>query len=310
MVVTEMEVYAVSGADGKKRHRPWRKCSDFSDEYIKLLTEELAPLRPPNGSDVTNFCLLLIGPISGGKSSFINAVLSAFAGKVIQKVAVGESEQGVTKRYVPYQVRQADGSLLRLHLCDTPGLGESSGMDAINLHFLLDGHLPHWYEFSPYRHVSLRSVGFISKPTLAQEIHSVALVLDTSTVSDLSPTIKCMINDCKRLILEKGIQLVVILTKIDKLHKDIADDLADVFKHQVVNAAVEKVSEMLGIPPNNVFPVKNYHSEVETEVAVHAFALMALRKLICMASDVLEERTNDSDDRTAGSGEVKESDTA
>ncbi|WAR29773.1 IFI44-like protein [Mya arenaria] len=202
MVVTEMEVYAVSGADGKKRHRPWRKCSDFSDEYIKLLTEELAPLRPPNGSDVTNFCLLLIGPISGGKSSFINAVLSAFAGKVIQKVAVGESEQGVTKR------------------------------------------------------------------------------------------------------------LVVILTKIDKLHKDIADDLADVFKHQVVNAAVEKVSEMLGIPPNNVFPVKNYHSEVETEVAVHAFALMALRKLICMASDVLEERTNDSDDRTAGSGEVKESDTA
>ncbi|WAR29761.1 IFI44-like protein [Mya arenaria] len=262
MVVTEMEVYAVSGADGKKRHRPWRKCSDFSDEYIKLLTEELAPLRPPNGSDVTNFCLLLIGPISGGKSSFINAVLSAFAGKVIQKVAVGESEQGVTKR------------------------------------------------FSPYRHVSLRSVGFISKPTLAQEIHSVALVLDASTVSDLSPTIKCMINDCKRLILEKGIQLVVILTKIDKLHKDIADDLADVFKHQVVNAAVEKVSEMLGIPPNNVFPVKNYHSEVETEVAVHTFALMALRKLICMASDVLEERTNDSDDRTAGSGEVKESDTA
>ncbi|XP_052786782.1 interferon-induced protein 44-like [Mya arenaria] len=312
MVVTEMEVYAVSDEARKSppKGTAWRKTPNLNAEYTSKMTEELSLIKPQSGRGITDFRLLLVGPIAAGKSSFINTVMSAFAGRVIHKASVGSSDNGLTNKYMPYPVRQEDGSCLNFRLCDTPGIGEHSAMDVVNLHFLLDGHLPNSFQFSHSHHVSTKTVGFIQKPTLSDEVHSVAFVLDASTVGDMSPTAIVRLNDCKRLAQEKGIPIVVILTKIDKLHEEIEDNLADIFKCQEIKAVVDQVSETLGIPPNHVFPVKNYHSEMETEVDMHGLALIALRKLICMASDVLEERISGSEDSLAESTAITESDTA
>ncbi|WAR29763.1 IFI44-like protein [Mya arenaria] len=267
MVVTEMEVYAVSDEARKSppKGTAWRKTPNLNAEYTSKMTEELSLIKPQSGRGITDFRLLLVGPIAAGKSSFINTVMSAFAGRVIHKASVGSSDNGLTNKYMPYPVRQEDGSCLNFRLCDTPGIGEHSAMDVVNLHFLLDGHLPNSFQFSHSHHVSTKTV---------------------------------------------GIPIVVILTKIDKLHEEIEDNLADIFKCQEIKAVVDQVSETLGIPPNHVFPVKNYHSEMETEVDMHGLALIALRKLICMASDVLEERISGSEDSLAESTAITESDTA
>ncbi|WAR29762.1 IFI44-like protein [Mya arenaria] len=322
MRATEIEVYSVNvvklhpetkafirARESQCSGYIWRNTLELTDETVESLRQEIREVRPKTRTDVTDFRLLLIGHIGAGKSSFINTAMSAFSRRVMHTSPVGTSETGLTKQFIPYQVRETNGSLLQFHLCDTPGLGETSAMDAINLHFLLDGHIPPSFEFSPSRHMSAKTVGYISKPALAQEIHSVALVLDASTVNGMSLTDTSLLNFCKRLILEKAIPFVVILTKIDKLHEDIADNLTDVFKRPEVNQAVEKVSEALGIPPNHVFPVKNYYREVETEMPVNALSLMALRKLVLLASDVLDVRTSSSKENQADSA-VTESDSA
>ncbi|XP_052786793.1 interferon-induced protein 44-like isoform X2 [Mya arenaria] len=312
MVVTEMEVYAVSddARTSTPKQIPWRKTPTLNEEYLSKMTEELASLTPPKGSGITDFRLLLVGPTGAGKSSFINTVMSAFADRVMQKSAVGGSASGLTNKYKSYPVRQGDGSCLNIRLCDTPGIGEHSAMDIVNLHFLLDGHLPNLFQFIPSRHVSIKTDGLIQQPTLSDEVHSVAFVLDASTLSDMSPAVTTWLNDCKKMVQEKGIPLVVILTQIDKLHEEVADNLADVFNHSDVKAAVDKASETLSIPPNHVFPVKNNHTEVETEVSIDSLALMALQKMIFMASDFLEERMFSKEECPTEPNEVTESDTA
>ncbi|XP_052786779.1 interferon-induced protein 44-like isoform X1 [Mya arenaria] len=232
MVVTEMEVYAVSADDARTstpKQKTWRKTPALNEEYLSKMTEELAALTPPKGSGVTDFRLLIAGPIGAGKSSFVNTVMSAFAGRVMHKAVVGGSENGLTNKYMSYPVRQGDGPCLHFRLCDTPGIGEHSAMDVVNLHFLLDGHIPNSFQFFPSHHVSIKTGGLIQQPTLSDEVHSVAFVLDASTLSDMSPAVKIWLNDCKRIVQEKGIPLVVILTQIDKLDEEVADNLADAF---------------------------------------------------------------------------------
>ncbi|XP_052787054.1 interferon-induced protein 44-like isoform X2 [Mya arenaria] len=312
MVVTELEVYAVS--DDTRTSTPkqttWRKTPALNEEYISKIAEELASITPPRGSGITDFRLLLVGPVGAGKSSFINTVMSPFADRIINKAAVGTSSQNVTRKYITYPVRKTGGSCLNFRLCDTPGIGDHSGMDAVNINFLLDGHVHSSFEFSYSRHISAKTPGFVHRPSLAEEAHCVGIVLDSSTIHDLPAVTMTLLNELKNLALEKGIPLAIVLTKIDKLHEDIAENLADVFNRPEVKAVVDQVSEALGIPPNHVFPVKNYHSEMETEVAVHGLVLIALRKMLFIALDALEERTSANEEGQEANADVTESDTA
>ncbi|WAR29772.1 IFI44-like protein [Mya arenaria] len=307
MVVTEMEITL---ENQRTRTEYGEKTPALTDEYISKLKEELASITPPKGSGITDFQLLLVGPVGAGKSSFINTAMSPFADRIMHKAAVGTSSQSVTRKYITYPVRKSGGSCLNLRLCDTPGIGDHSGLDALNINFLLDGHVPSSFEFSCSRHISAKTPGFVHRPSLAEEAHCVAIVLDSSTINDLPAVTMTLLNDLKNLALEKGIPLAIIMTKIDKLHEEIAENLADVFKRPEVKTAVDQVSEAFGIPPNHVFPVKNYHSEMETEIAVHGLALLALRKMLFIASDALEERTSANEERQGSTADVTESDTA
>jgi len=79
--------------------------------------------------------------------------------------------------------------------------------------------------------------------------------------------------------------MALFLTKIDKLGVDFNNDYTNVFKDQTVGRLVESVSEMFGVPRNNVMPVKNYEMEAEVETDVDILALLALRRLQHLAID-------------------------
>ena len=82
--------------------------------------------------------------------------------------------------------------------------------------------------------------------------------------------------------------MALFLSKIDKLGVDFNNDYTNVFKDQTVGRLVESVSEMFGVPRNNVMPVKNYEMEAEVETDVDILALLALRRLQHLALDRLE----------------------
>jgi len=82
--------------------------------------------------------------------------------------------------------------------------------------------------------------------------------------------------------------MALLLTKIDEVGLDLNSDYTNVFKDPTAGRLVETVSEMFGIPRNNVMPVKNYEMESEVETDVDILALLALRRLQHLALDRLE----------------------
>lgn len=52
---------------------------------------------------------------------------------------------------------------------------------------------------------------------------------------------------------------------------------------------MQRCSNLLGVPMNNIFPVKNYHEESDTDVNMDVLILKALDQIVNVANDALIE---------------------
>ncbi|WAR13786.1 IF44L-like protein [Mya arenaria] len=88
---------------------------------------------------------------------------------------------------------------------------------------------------------------------------------------------------------ERGIPQAVLLTKVDVACTEVAQNVSSVFRNTNVEKVVDTVAKLLGLPRNNVLPVKNYENEVQLEAATSALALLALRQALYFTEDFLED---------------------
>ena len=97
-----------------------------------------------------------------------------------------------------------------------------------------------------------------------------------------------LIKQAILLIYILGIPQIVLLTKIDILDENLCSDLPMVFSSPKVESCLSKVSSILGIPENQIHPVKNYKKEMVIDKNVDILALMALRQMLYAAEDHLD----------------------
>lgn len=85
---------------------------------------------------------------------------------------------------------------------------------------------------------------------------------------------------------------MVILTKTDALVTDLNTNATaeKVFTDEGVKKVVHKVSDLLGLQMNAIFPVKNYESEIDLDEDIDILALMALRQMLYLCEDCTENR--------------------
>ncbi|KAK3580743.1 hypothetical protein CHS0354_023023 [Potamilus streckersoni] len=88
----------------------------------------------------------------------------------------------------------------------------------------------------------------------------------------------------------KRLPRVVLLTKIDKLSKAVEEDVSKVFESGEVQKAVDKVSQIIGVPRGNVLPIKNYENEICLDDSTSCLALLALDQIIGFADDFLADQ--------------------
>ncbi|XP_053383599.1 interferon-induced protein 44-like isoform X2 [Mercenaria mercenaria] len=291
MDVTELEVYSV--ADGQRRktlqegNTPWRKTKDWNEKFLDELKEEIVTFKPVQDLQISEARILMLGPVGAGKSSFYNTIDSIYRGRITQRACSGSAEQSLSTAYIPYMVKVRSGSSLNFRLCDTRGLEESMGIDVLECNYLLDGNVPAYYEFNPTSPISPKSPGFKSDPSTNDIVHCAVFVLDSTTLEVLSSKVVEKMKGLRELMNQKRIPQIILLTKIDKLCKEVEKNVSFVYHSPTVKQAVEKASQILGLPRANILPVKNYENEAELDDNVDILALLALRKMLHFTEDFM-----------------------
>ena len=93
-----------------------------------------------------------------------------------------------------------------------------------------------------------------------------------------------------RIIFIIDIAQAVLLTKIDNLCDDVKKDTSYACTSPEVLECVGKVATLLGLPRNNVFPLKNYENETELDDKMSILALVALRQMLAFSEDASKAR--------------------
>ncbi|WAQ94444.1 IFI44-like protein [Mya arenaria] len=253
-------------------------------------------------------------------SGICNLVASVFRGRISHRARVGGNPQtSTTTQLTPYTF----GDKASIQLYDTRGIAETDTLDLLQCNFILDGHVPDFYEMSPshllkcddaeFRQqaalknkfhcavfvldgLTMASTSLISnddadfqhRPKLSNKTHCVVFVLDGSTVDDISTPMLHKLKTYRNLLNRKEIPQAVLVTKIDKLCDKTDANVSSTFLSQTVKEVVEKVSELFKIPRNNIWPIKNYEEEVESDENINILALLAVRQILFFAEDYLE----------------------
>ncbi|KAH3892853.1 hypothetical protein DPMN_016986 [Dreissena polymorpha] len=289
MQVTDLEVYGITdGQRIKTPQQPWRKTPEWNKKYLETLTEEIVSFKPCCEMGLSEVRILMLGPVGMGKSSFYNTINSVFKGRISQSAPCGISANGITIAYTPYEVKVRSGATLNFRLCDTRGLEVPQGLDILECNYLLHGNIPDHYEFNPAASFCPDNPGFVHLPKVAEKIHCVLFVLDAASVSDMQPKLVEKMQIFQRLVNRKGIPQAVLLTKVDLVCQDVESNTSNVFTSKNIEAAVNKVSGLLGLPRNNILPVKNYENEIELDDNISILALLAMRQLLYFAEDYIQ----------------------
>ncbi|XP_053373902.1 interferon-induced protein 44-like [Mercenaria mercenaria] len=229
----------------------------------------------------------MIGSVGAGKSSFYNTMDTIFRGRITQRACSGSSEQSITTGYIPYKLRVESGGSCKFLFCDTPCLEESTGWDAEECGYLLDGNFPNYYQFDKKSPLTPKAEDSDEVPARDNRIHCVVFVLDATTLDVVSSQVVEKMKNFQHLMNQREIPQLIVLTKIDKLCKDVQKDISFAYKSWVVEEHVEKASQLLGLRRSNVLPVKNYEEETRLDTNINILTLLAVSKILDSAEDYM-----------------------
>uniref|UniRef100_A0A8C0JF16 TLDc domain-containing protein n=1 Tax=Chelonoidis abingdonii TaxID=106734 RepID=A0A8C0JF16_CHEAB len=230
----------------------------------------------PYLNSVPQIRILVLGPIGAGKSSFFNSVNSVFRGYVTSQAIAGSDNTS----YRAYPVKDGrDGKPLPIIFCDTMGIEEKSGtgLEIDEVSNIIKGHIPDRYQFNPAATLRPDSPGYVKTPSLKDQIHCVAFVIDGCKIEILPEKLEDKLKQLRRKVNQFGIPQLVLLTKVDEICPSLEEDIQCVYK-----------SKKLGIPLAQIVPVKNYCSELDLSCDVDILLLSAVRQLIRLAESYLD----------------------
>uniref|UniRef100_K7F3Q9 TLDc domain-containing protein n=1 Tax=Pelodiscus sinensis TaxID=13735 RepID=K7F3Q9_PELSI len=282
----ECEVYRVEGKLMSKEKM-------YAEEIIVCSNGILSTSSryKPYLNSVPQIRILVIGPIGAGKSSFFNSVNSVFRGYVTSQAIAGSDNTSVTTQYRTYPVKDGrDGKPLPIIFCDTMGIEEKSGtgLEIDEVSNIIKGHVPDRYQFNPAATLRPDSPGYIKNPSLKDQIHCVAFVIDGCKIEILPEKLEDKLKQLRRKVNQFGVPQLVLLTKVDEICPALEEDIQCVYKSKAVEKQMRITAEKLGIPLAQILPVKNYCSELDLSSEVDILILSAVRQLIRLAESYLD----------------------
>ncbi|XP_078017178.1 interferon-induced protein 44-like [Epinephelus lanceolatus] len=148
------------------------------------------------------------------------------------------------------------------------------------------GHI----EFNPLSKITEDDNYYNKDPTLKDQVHVLVCVVSAETSNILSNEYVKKMRDVRLAARDMGIPEVAILTKIDEACPEVKKDIKNVYKSKYLKKQMEKIKVVLGTPEKSIFPVKNYHSEIDTDDDTDTLILSALRRIINLGEDFVNDQ--------------------
>lgn len=271
----------------KEFDKPWRKTPWGENESLEKKLREF----PLNNEKIKYVRILLTGDTGVGKSSFINSINNAFQ-KRITTVALANStsSKSFTKSYQTYDIKSGE-SILPFVFNDIMGLesGTSEGAQPEDIVKALHGFLKEGYKFNPVSSASVGDFGYRSDPTSQEQTYCLVYIMAADKVSMMNPGVIKKLQYIREKASELNIPQVIIMTRVDEACELVKNDLRKIYTSKKIKVKMEECCNIVGVPMNHIFPVKNYHEEIDPDSDIDVLLLKALTQIVETANDHLSK---------------------
>ncbi|XP_074513041.1 interferon-induced protein 44-like isoform X2 [Sebastes fasciatus] len=265
--------------------QPWRAMPKDNQEDLDFVKS-----YQPRNKEVKHLRILLHGPVGAGKSSFINSVESVLKGRVtVRALTDAISGSSFTQNYTTFKIHKDPESFYSFIFNDIMGFEQEtdSGVPVEDVKLALRGHVKEGYKFVPGGPLMETDRDYKLSPTLDDRVHVLVSVIPAKIVSMMKNEDLEKMRDIRLSAREMGIPQLAILTQVDLAIPGVKNNIKTVYKNKQLEEKVNQFSVLLGLPPNCIFLVKNYESEINTNDHINALILCALRQMINFGEDFL-----------------------
>ncbi|RXN24133.1 interferon-induced 44-like protein [Labeo rohita] len=165
-------------------------------------------------------------------------------------------------------------------------LAGSQTEDIINAVF---GHVKDGYKFNQEQALSYNDQHYTCDPNLSDQSFCLVYIIDANTVHFTDDRLIDKLKIIRQRISDKGIPQVIVMTKVDEACPLVKNDLRKIYKSKKIKEKMDLCSAKVGVPMSHIFPVKNYHDEIETNNDIDILILKALEQIVQIANDRLED---------------------
>uniref|UniRef100_A0AAZ3S1D6 G domain-containing protein n=1 Tax=Oncorhynchus tshawytscha TaxID=74940 RepID=A0AAZ3S1D6_ONCTS len=213
--------------------------------------------------DVGQLRCLLYGPISAGKSSFINSVNNVFQSRTTSGALV--AIDGGFSFTTTVSCSRSGEKRLPFAFNDVMGLEQNkNGLHPDDIINALKGHLPEGYE----------------NPSLSDKTHCLVSIVSADKISRMPEDVIAKMKNIRAEASKLNIPQVVVMTMPDKACELVNKDVKRIYYSKAIK-------EKLGLPMNCILPVKNYHEEGMLDNDMDILILNAMTQIMNFANDYL-----------------------